>query len=288
MDEMENKEAINEEDTGAAGEVSDQKAHRRRRRSRQEKADIIYRMIFLVALAVFIFAAVRLIQYGITYWKGSHEYDGLQQYITESKVDVPEGTEAAEQEFSVDFKSLQELNPDCIGWIRFENIDISYPVMQGEDNDYYLHHTFEGQEVTAASIFMDCANAPDFTDDNTFIYGHNMKDKTMFGKLNNYSDEEYYRENPCFYIYTPEYTYRYDIFSCYLAAVAEEESFYTQFGSKEEFQHFIDRVTERSEYDTGIRVTSDDHVITLMTCNRAGYDYRYLIHAVQAEIIPAE
>lgn len=277
-----------EESLAPAGKPSGKKSRRRRKKSRREKADILYRIIFLVALAVFIFAAVRLIQYGITYWRGSHEYDGLQQYITESIIDAPEGTETEATEFSVDFEGLQALNPDCIGWIRFENIDISYPIMQGEDNEYYLHHTFEGQEITAASIFMDCSNASDFTDDNTFIYGHNMKDKTMFGKLNNYSDEDYYKENSYFYIYTPEYTYRYDIFSCYLAAVAEEESFYTQFGSKEDFQHFIDSVTERSEYDTGVKATSDDHVITLMTCNKAGYDYRFLVHAVQTEAIPVE
>lgn len=317
MDEIEKTEAMDEESTTDAGTMpetdlpdaeaaspeadsagedlkpaekpSGKSSRRRRKRSRREKADIVYRIIFLVALAVFIFAAVRLIQYGITYWRGSHEYDGLQQYITQSKVDAPEGTEAGEQEFSVDFQGLKELNPDCIGWIRFENIDISYPIMQGEDNEYYLHHTFEGQEITAASIFMDCSNAPDFSDDNTFIYGHNMKDKTMFGKLNNYSDEDFYKENSYFYIYTPEYTYRYDIFSCYLAAVAEEEdSFYTQFGSKEDFQHFIDNVMERSEYDTGVTVTSDDHVITLMTCNKAGYDYRFLVHAVQTEAVPVE
>lgn len=261
------------------------------KRSRAERRDMIYRIIFFVALAVFIFAAVRLIQYGIIYWKGSHEYDGLQKYTTLSSPDMTDGigTEAPAEEFTVDFAGLKSLNPDCIGWIRFENIDISYPIMQGEDNEYYLHHTFEGQEITAASIFMDCGNAPDFTDENTFIYGHNMRDKTMFGRLNNYENEDYYKENPCFYIYTPEYVYRYDIFACYLADVeAEQDSFYTRFATGEEFQHFIDNVKERSEYDTGVAVTSEDHIITLMTCNPAGYDYRFLIHAVQAEAVPAE
>lgn len=270
--------------------ASVKKGRKSGRRSQAERKDMVYRIIFFVALAVFIFAAVRLIQYGIIYWKGSHEYNGLQKYTTWTTPDAADGigTEAAE-EFTVDFAGLKALNPDCIGWIRFENIDISYPIMQGEDNDYYLHHTFEGQEITAASIFMDCTNTPDFTDENTFIYGHNMRDKTMFGKLNNYEDEDYYKENPCFYIYTPKYVYRYDIFACYLADVeAEQDSFYTRFASGEEFQHFIDNVKERSEYDTGVTVTNEDHVITLMTCNPAGYDYRFLIHAVQAEAVPVE
>ena len=260
------------------------------RRDTTTKTDWIYRIIFLAALAIFIFAAVKLIGYGLAYYKGSSEYKGLQQYVTQAE-DSEATTEGDEGEkvFSVDFAALKELNEDCIGWIRFDNIDISYPIMQGDDNDYYLKHTFEGQAVTAASIFMDYNNTPNFTDQNTFIYGHNMKDKTMFGKLNNYKDEDYYKENPYFYIYTPDYTYRYDIFSCYLADVENEaDSFYTQFGSLDAFESFINNVKERSAYDTGVEVTTDDHVITLMTCNKAGYEYRFLVHAVQTQAIPVQ
>ena len=133
---------------------------------------------------------------------------------------------------------------------------------------------------------MDANNHADFSDQNTFIYGHNMKDKTMFGKLNDYKDEEFYKENPYFYIYTPDYTYRYDIFSCYLARVDNEVDFYTQFASDEQFQEFLDGVKAQSAYDTGVEVTPEDKVITLMTCNKAGYDYRFLVHAVQTEAVP--
>lgn len=253
-------------------------------RKKRKQQNILFRILFLLALAVFLYAAVRLIMYGITYWRGSHEYKGLQKYISEQP--KSEDSTEAEEEFSVDFAGLKALNPDCIGWIRFENIDISYPIMQGEDNEYYLKHTFEGQEVTAASIFMDVNNHPDFTDQNTFIYGHNMKDKTMFGKLNDYKEEEFYKENPYFYIYTPDYTYRYDIFSCYLARVDNNLDFYTQFASEEQFGEFLEGVKAQSAYDTGVEVTSEDKVVTLMTCNRAGYDYRFLVHAVQTEAIP--
>lgn len=253
-------------------------------RKKKKQQNILFRILFLLALAVFLYAAVRLILYGITYWKGSHEYKGLQKYVSEQPKDEISTEENGE--FIVDFSGLKELNPDCIGWIRFENIDISYPIMQGEDNEYYLKHTFEGQAVTAASIFMDANNHADFSDQNTFIYGHNMKDKTMFGKLNNYKDEEFYKENPYFYIYTPDYTYRYDIFSCYLARVDNKVDFYTQFASDEQFQEFLDGVKAQSAYDTGVEVTPEDKVITLMTCNKAGYDYRFLVHAVQTEAVP--
>lgn len=247
--------------------------------------DWVFRIVFIIALVVFVVAAAMLIHYFILYHKGSSEYEGLQQYVTIDQGESVEDTETQEDTLSVDFAKLQALNPDCVGWIYFENLDISYPIMQGEDNEYYLKHTFEGQQVTAASIFMDYQNASDFSDENTFIYGHNMKDKTMFGKLNGYADKDFYQENPCFYIYTPEKIYRYDIFSCYLGAVADEENFSLSFSSEEEFQEYLDWITAKAAYDTGVEVTTDDRIVSLMTCNSAGHEYRYFVHGVLSETI---
>lgn len=250
--------------------------------------DWLYRIVFVIALAVFLVAAAMLIYYFVLYRKGSSEYEDLQQYVTivDSGESI-EDTESTEQEpFRVDFDALQAKNPDCVAWIYFENLGISYPVMQGEDNDYYLTHTFEGQQVTAASIFMDYRNAADFTDDNTFVYGHNMKDKTMFGKLRGYTDKGFYEENPCFYIYKPDYIYRYDIFSCYLGAVEEEELFSLSFDTKEDYQAYLDRIGWKAAYDTGVEVTADDRIVTLMTCHTAGHEYRYFVHGVLADIQP--
>ena len=262
-------------------------------RKKKKQQNILFRILFLLALAVFLYAAVRLILYGITYWKGSHEYKGLQKYVSEQPKDEISTEENGEftadkirESFGISWENLRKINPEVAAWITIPGADISYPVVQGIDDEYYLKHTFEGQAVTAASIFMDANNHADFSDQNTFIYGHNMKDKTMFGKLNNYKDEEFYKENPYFYIYTPDYTYRYDIFSCYLARVDNEVDFYTQFASDEQFQEFLDSVKAQSAYDTGVEVTPEDKVITLMTCNKAGYDYRFLVHAVQTEAVP--
>lgn len=231
------------------------------------------------------------------YQKGRETYEQAEQIYIRRKTEISEMPQDKEEKtekrqktmtapITVDFTALRKQNPDVTGWLYIPSIELSYPVMQGEDNEYYLKHTFEGQAVTAASIFMDANNHADFSDQNTFIYGHNMKDKTMFGKLNNYKDEEFYKENPYFYIYTPDYTYRYDIFSCYLARVDNEVDFYTQFASDEHFQEFLDGVKAQSAYDTGVEVTPEDKVITLMTCNKAGYDYRFLVHAVQTEAVP--
>ncbi len=255
---------------------------------------IINLLIFIAVLAVFLTAAVKLVRIGWNYYSSDREYRDLQEYVKENTQDGSLETATGDQgdtaaEFSVDFAGLKKENPDCIGWIRFPDQDISYPILQGDDNEYYLKHTFRGEQLTAASIFMDYRNQPDFSDDNTFIYGHNMKNKSMFGKLNNYKEESFYRENPGFYIYTPDSTCYYKIFSCYLAEVeGQADSFDTSFASEQEYAEYQKAVKARSAYDTGVAVDGSQKMVTLMTCNRAGYDYRFLVHAVLTEVLPAE
>ena len=171
-------------------------------RKKKKQQNILFRILFLLALAVFLYAAVRLILYGITYWKGSHEYKGLQKYVREQPKD--ESSTEENGEFTVDFSGLKELNPDCIGWIRFENIDISYPIMQGEDNEYYLKHTFKKTEHVAGSIFLDKDNSPDFSNRKSILYGHNMKDGSMFQGLHKYESESYLQEHNKVYLYLPD------------------------------------------------------------------------------------
>lgn len=257
-----------------------------------QKSRVLNRMIFVLALIVFAVAAVKLVQIGWDYYSADKEYDEMQKYVhleqcTESQ---PEGKDVGgEKVFSVDFVSLQKENPDCIGWIYFPNLDISYPIMQGRDNDEYLRHTFQGEYATAGSIFIDSANALDFSDENTLVYGHNMKNGSMFGQLKYYQEEEFYKKNPGFYIETPEGSSYYSIFSCYLASVeGQEEAFATSFSTEEEYGHFLDTVKGYSFYDTGIKPGVGQNTVTLLTCNQAGDDYRFLIHAVRTEFVPAD
>lgn len=111
----------------------------------------------------------------------------------------------------VDFESLKKVNEDIIGWIRVNALDISYPIAQSTNNDYYLHRTFERVDNFAGCIFMEYQNHSDFSDKNTIIYGHNMKNGSMFGTLRKFYEDEVYEKAPYFWIYTPDKIYRYDI-----------------------------------------------------------------------------
>ena len=214
------------------------------------------------------------------------QYKELQAYIRAAEPD--EDAEEAAGDHVVDFKGLMEINPDCIGWIRFENPDISYPIVQADNNRYYLRRTFEGRYATAGTIFADYRNASDFSDRNTLIYGHHMKNQSMFGQLDRYLDPKFWEENKSFYIYTPEYTCRYEIFSCHVAALDDTESFSVGFTSDETYREYLDYVTEKAVYDTDIDVTDDQSIVTLVTCSSGGERNRLLIHAVLVEKTEAD
>ena len=225
---------------------------------RQGKRDLKSTIIFLLALVIFIYAIVRL---GMIFWeyaKGQNTYDKLNKFT--SSTDVGKGGELPEN-FSVDFEALKKINPDIVGWIRFENM-----------------------EIKCGSIFMEAENASDFSDDNTFIYGHNMKDKSMFAKLNQFKDEQIYKENPEFLIYTEDAIYRYSIFSCYVADISWD-SFNYQFATEDAYGEWLQTVKNRSIYDTGVTPQKDQKTVTLMTCTPSGENYRFLVHGALAEVI---
>jgi len=289
-----------------------------RNKKKRTLGDIIWKLVFMIALAVFLYCGYRLVIIFLEYKLGSDEYAALeQQYIqedwgtvepetkkqevatdssesagseaqgldTEKYVpDEPETEAETETEIiedekgnvkvnyypimrnPVDFAKLQEVNEDIVGWIRVNALGISYPITQGEDNDYYLHRTFEGVENFAGCIFMEYQNNSDLTDKNTIIYGHNMKNGSMFGKLKQFKEEGVYDSNPYFWIYTPEKVYRYDIFSCAEVGVFGD-TYQISFVDDEAFMKFVDNAKARSVVDgSWVEVTEEDSVVTLSTC----------------------
>ena len=165
----------------------------------------------------------------------------------------------------VDFTQLLSVNSDIVGWLRIRALDISYPVVQGKDNDYYLHRTFEKTDNFAGCLFVNSYNMGDFTDQNTIIYGHNMKNGSMFGKLKNFNDPEVFKKSRYFWIFTPDFIYQYRIFS---ASVVDKTGLTYQISfTDDEFDQFISRAYSNSVVDNqGVTVTKEDRIVTLSTC----------------------
>ena len=266
---------------------------------------VLSTILLIVAIGVFLFAGWKLWGYYKEYKKGSDEYSRLNQDFVsiqpaagseytaadgtkpltnveelehpaskKAKVDAAEKNTTTENGTQkelptminpIDFAELNAINPDIIGWIRLGALNLSYPVAQAKDNDYYLHRTFERVDNFAGCIFLNCDNSKYFTDQNTVVYGHNMKDGSMFGSLKNLKSQETYDGNPYFWIFAPEFIYQYRIFSCSVVS-ALGDPYRVRFTS-DEFQTCIDTMVNGSVIDNhGLEVTTQDRIVTLSTC----------------------
>ena len=248
------------------------------------------KVVLAISVLVFLFAAWQLVSIFVGYKQGSDEYKDLEQFVAEEEpepkpieasggiaADVEEEKPLTETISRASFDELKAINSDIVGWIEFENIDINYPVVQTGDNDYYLTHTVKNTRNSVGAIFVEYTNNADFQDDNTIIYGHNMKNGSMFGLLKKYKDPSYYQANQFFWIYTPQGDYMYQIFSCH-EAEPESETYTNGFGSKESYASYLQTIKDLSLYDTGVAVTSDDKIVSLSTCTK-DKGVRFVVHA---------
>ena len=196
---------------------------------------------------------------------------------------VPEEPEAEPVDIPIDFAGLQEMNPEIYAWIRIPGTEVDYPIVQRpEDDAYYLDHTIEGAEGLPGSIYTESLNKKDFTDKNTVIYGHNMKDNTMFGSLKDYKDSAYMDEHSEVYIYTPEHIFTYKIFGA-VTYDSRHIMVAFDFAQDEQYQAYLDSLSQvrnmASYINTDIPVTTADRIITMSTCN-GNNDQRFLVEAV--------
>ena len=263
-------------DEGRGRDIRDKRYHRGRKK-KKKKAGIFSTIILVVALAVFCFSAFQLFKILKGYHDGRSEYDKVRKLAVEEKKDD------GEDQFSVNFDELMKMNPDTIGWIRFhpEPSQISYPIVKGKDNSEYLKKTFSANENTLGAIFLNVDNNADFMDKNTIIYGHRMKDGSMFRHLHDYEEKSFWESNPYFYIYTPdgrEITYH-----IYSAGQVEDTSdtYLTSFESEEAYQSFLNMTKEASLYDTGVELNAQSAIVTLSTCTSASDNHRFVVRGVK-------
>lgn len=172
----------------------------------KKKGDLLLTLVLIIAIAVFCYAAFNLFHIYTEYKKGTDEYNHIEQMaVTDRAPDAQEvaGPEAQPKApINVDFASLKSVNPDVVGWIYVEALNhISYPIVQGKDNETYLHQTYEGNYNFAGTLFIDYENSSDFNDCNTLVYGHNMKNGSMFGHLKKFAeDQNVYNKSKYFWI----------------------------------------------------------------------------------------
>lgn len=253
----------------------------------QNKKKIVFWISFLIFVLCFAFVVTWI----ILKEKNNNVYDKMQDMNDSSDYEKPnilpedDSVVATSEpvEIPIDFVSLQEENPEIYAWIRIPDTNVDYPILQRpHDDSYYLNHTADGSAGLPGSIYTESLNNTDFSDRNTVIYGHDMRDKSMFGGLSDYKSSEYMKEHPYIYIYTPGRIYTYEIFG----AVTYDNRHILRnfdFSSDSGLQEFLDSIRSVRNMNTyineDVEVTASDRIITLSTCN-GNESQRFLVEAV--------
>ena len=179
----------------------------------------------------------------------------------------------------MDFSALRQQNPDVLGWILIPGTRVSYPVVQGTDNSYYLDHTWRGGKNYVGAIFMECRNSGDLSDFNTIIYGHRMNNRSMFGTLSQYKSRSYWQAHPYVYLTDDSGTHRYEIFAAGEVSV-DSDVYRLGLRSDSSRQSFLDSCLALSALNTGVTPHTYDKVLTLSTCTGNGHATRWVVQAV--------
>ena len=250
----------------------------------KKRSDIIRRIILVISVGVFIFAAYNLINIFLAYHKADVIYDNIQQDVLDedshTKVVIGEDEQEVEIPFTYNHQALLNINSQGIGYIYIPSIDCRLPMIQGDDNDYYLTHTFNKEYSANGCLFEDYRINGGLSSSQIIIYGHNMRNGAMFGKLKNYQDYSFWNNsgNDVLYIYTGNVIKEYKIFSCYISeAISDTYTF--NFPTLESMRDYAVNMKAKSMYDTGVDVSTATQLITLSTCTNDG-EQRFIVHGM--------
>lgn len=221
--------------------------------------------------------------------KAGESYQELKETVVKQESQQPvEKEETPEEETKVeipiDFAALQEKNQDVYAWITVPGTSVDYPILQSrDDNSYYLTHTVDKEAKAEGAIFTENYNSQSFQDPNTVIYGHDMKNGSMFQSLHRYMDRSFFDSNRDITVYLPDKILHYRIFAAYLYDNRHLLMSF-DFWNKEEYQQYLNTIFSmrdmNSFVDTSMEVTNQDKIITLSTCYAGISEKRYLVQAV--------
>ena len=257
--------------------------------------------LFTTALTIFVFSSYKLINYSQE-TKISSDYNGslVEQIVDTSPalftsvketslVLTDENSELSSETqydetpkeilevspISIGFNALLQENADIVGWLYCPDSPINYPVVQSEDNEYYLRRLINGEWNISGSLFMDYRNNPLNMDWNTVIYGHNMKNDSMFGTLPSYCSQDYYEQHPIIYFLTPETDYKIELLSGFVTPSNSE--LYNIYLSESDRTQVLSDILNSSDFTPQIEFEENERLFTLSTCS---YEYdtaRYVV-----------
>lgn len=224
-----------------------------------------YNIVTLILVVVIVFCLFKIGKILWGYYEGTKTYDHVAKIAGIGSKDSDH----------IDFDKLLSENPDTKGWIKLKGTNINYPILQGATNDTYLRRMFDGKYNPKGSIFIDYRVENPFQDFMTIVYGHNMKDNTMFSHLMEYEKQDFYKKHPTMQIYTPSANYDMHIVgSMYLDAAAPQ---YKLFFNESEKQSYVSWIASNSLISTKESVSARDKIVMLSTCTNVDENGRFIV-----------
>ena len=284
MHKLNNNYPFNDDDIPINNEFSNKNNSINKNKKSNKMKNILLIVTFIIFLSIFVFSTIKIIYWYIDNKNTENTIKQVEEIIDVEEIKDTELTELINEPINeekesdywyyikfpliqVDFNELVSKNSDTVGWIKVNNTNINYPVVQTDDNDYYLNRSYDKSINDAGWVFMDFRNNADFSSKNTIIYAHSRLNKTMFGSLSKTLKPDWYKnkDNHIINISTPNENSLWQIFSVYTIA---PESYYitTDFSSNSEYLEFLDTIKKRSRHDFNTTLSENDSIITLSTC----------------------
>ena len=243
----------------------------------QKKSNWLQQIVLILSIGVFLFSLFKIghIVYG--YVKNDKIMAEIQEVYHK---DTSTTSKAADP-----LESMTEINEDIIGWLTIDDTKIDYPILQSTDNEYYLNRNYKKEESKAGSIFMDYRNKQGADNLHTIIYGHEMKNGSMFGELEKFLDEDFFSKHHTFQYKTKAGNYEVEIFSVY-ATTTEFDYLKTEFSTDEQYKDFLQTISVKSAFPTNVELNEQDQIITLSTCSNLSdpNEGRFVVHGKITEI----
>ena len=247
----------------------------KKNKSKKYKKAILNLVIYIMLLSILLYSGIKIYKW----YKDKTNNSKIAEQIKHTVIVEEKNEDENKKEYKIDFNKLKDQNNETVAWIKVNNTNIEYPVVKGTNNSFYLNHSFDKSNNSAGWIFADYRNKFDNTDKNIVIYGHNMKDNSMFGSLKNILNSDWYdnEENTNIILYTENEKCIYKVFSIYKI---ESEDYYikTEFSDDNNFEQFVNTIKKRSIKEFNTDVSKDDNILTLSTCANNN-KYRVVLHA---------
>lgn len=230
---------------------------------------MVLNIILAVSAAVFCFSGWKLYSYYKSYQQADNEYKKIRKEVTDKG------------HKEIDFKKLKKINSDVIGWIYIPGTEIDYPIVKGDDNEEYLHKTFDGTDNSSGSIFMDKNGKKDFQAEHNILYGHHMRNGSMFADLLEFREQSFVNKHHQIILYTPQKTLKLRVIAAY--ARKADTKIPVTFGDQRQKLSYLDEILRQSEIQTEVRSKKKiQKIYTFVTCSYESEDNRTFVHAIES------